>query len=354
LRRVRLGRTGLVVPFCGFGGIPVGRDHLTDEEGAALVARALEGGLTLIDTFSGYNRSEVRIGMALKGRRERVTLVTKSRSRHTPEAFEEQIELSLSNMQVECIDVLLLKNVDNDTCVGNVQDHVEVLRRLQDQGKVRFTGLSSHSPDHACAAIETGLIDVAEVPYNYANPFFEKVLDLAAERNVGILAMKPLGGGRIFGEAEKGAPETLDTLVDALSFASTHPSNPVLIPGIGSEAELDRYLQAIPKLRRLTDEKKDELRTRASDLGADFCRACGYCRSVCPSGLPIDDILPLLDRMKHVQTDNTFKKQLKERFRALRADPEACEECRKCVEECPYDLPVPERIKEAFEVFADK
>ena len=351
MRAVRLGRTDLTVPVCGFGGIPVGRDHLTDKEGIALVRRAVDSGLTVIDTFRAYGRSEVRIGEAVKGRRDEITLVTKVRSHLTPDEFASQIESSLRRLQVDSLDILLLKNVDNDECVRNVKRLVDVFERFREQGKIKFTGLSSHSPDHACEAIETGMIDVAEVPYNYANRYFENVLDSAAERDVGILAMKPLGGGRLFGNVEKAAPETLDTLVDALSFAMSHPAHPVLIPGIGSEAELDRYLEAIPRLRELSAEEREQLTGRAHDYGDDFCRACGYCRSVCPSGIPVDEILPLLDRMECVQTDETFRQALERSFAALGLDANPCEECRKCVEECPFNLSIPDRLKKAFTVF---
>lgn len=346
----RLGRTELRVPVCGLGGIPVGKDQLSDDEASDLIRQAIDGGLTLIDTFSNYGRSELRIGQAIRGRRDDVTLVTKARSNFTPQDFREQVEGALERLQVDCIDVLLMKNVDDDPRLANISNLDEVLDALRAEGKIRFTGLSSHSADHACAAIETGIIDVAEVPYNYANRVFEKVLDLAVERDVGILAMKPLGGGRLFGQTEKGAPATLETLVQALSFASSHPSQPVLIPGIGSQAELDRYLEAIPRLRVLSETERQALTDRAQDLGTDFCRACGYCRSVCPSGIPIDEILPLLDRFQHIQTDQTYRQQMQRSFAALGADPNACSECRKCIEECPFNLPVPGRLKEAFDV----
>ena len=347
----RLGRTNLSVPVCGFGGIPVGRDDLTDEQGADIVRRAIDSGLTLIDTFSGYGRSEERIGRALKGRRDKVVLVTKARSSLDPGEFAEMIEGSLRTMQVERIDILLLKNLDNDERLGRAQSLVEVLDRFREQGKVGFSGLSAHSPDHACAALDTGLLDVAEVPWNYANRHYEKVLDLAAERDLGILAMKPLGGGRLFPDVPKGGPETLDTLVNALSFAMSHPGSPALIPGIGAEDELDRYLEAIPKLRRLSPEEMDALTESALDLGDEFCRACGYCRQVCPSGIPIDEILPLMDRATHVRTDGTYYQALKRRFAELGLAENPCEECRKCIEECPFKLPVPDRLKEAFDLF---
>ena len=349
----RLGRTGLVVPAFGFGGIPIGREDIEDAPAADVIRRAIEGGMTLIDTFSGYGRSEARIGMAIRGRRQRVTIVTKAFVSLGAEGFVEMVEGSLKTMGIECIDVLLIKNVDSAAGVQRAAEHAETLAKLRRQGKARFGGLSSHSPEHARAAIEAGFIDVAEVPWNYANPSFEAVLDLAADQDVGILAMKPLGGGRLFGDLpQEGAPESLDTLIDALSFAVSHRAGAVAIPGIGSEAELDRYLEAAPRVRPLTDDQKQRLTVAAMDFGDDFCRACGYCRSVCPAGLPIDEILPLLDRFKHVRTDHTFQSELKRRFAALKLDGAACRECRKCVEECPFDLPIPERLKEALEALA--
>ena len=105
MQLVRLGRTELRVPVCGFGGIPLGRDHLSDGEAADIVRRTIDAGLTLIDTFSGYGGSERRIAMALRGRRDKVTIVTKARSRFAPREFEAMAEESLRTLGVECLDV---------------------------------------------------------------------------------------------------------------------------------------------------------------------------------------------------------------------------------------------------------
>lgn len=115
---------------------------------------------------------------------------------------------------------------------------------------------------------------------------------LAEELGVGILAMKPLGGGRLFEGMEKGEPETSNTLESALSFARSNSCGPVLIPGIGTQNELDRYLEAIPKIKFLDECERRELIGKTADFGDDFCRACGYCRQVCPGGVVIDEALP--------------------------------------------------------------
>lgn len=58
------------------------------------------------------------------------------------------------------------------------------------------------------------------------------------------------------------------------------------------------------------------------------------------------------DRAARVQTDNTNEQVMRHRFAALGLEENLCKECRKCVRECPFDLPIPERLKEAFEAFA--
>jgi len=351
MQTTTLGRTNICVPIYGFGGIPVGRDHLTDEEGADIVRRAIDEGIVLIDTFCNYGRSEIRIGKAIEGRRDEVVIVTKSRGSYEPVEFSEMIEQSLSNLGVDYIDILLLKNIDNEDSLAKVEANAAVLQKMQKEGKVRFTGLSSHSPEHSCKALQTGLLDVAELPYNYANTQFDVVLDLAEELDVGILAMKPLGGGRLFEGLEKGGAATFDTLKSALSFARSHPCEPVLIPGIGTQDELNRYLEVIPQIEFLDEAGRRELIEKATDLGDDFCRTCGYCRQVCPGGVVIDEVLPLLDRVKHIKTDHTYKSLMKKKFFKVVQNSGECEGCGKCIEECPYDLPIPGKIKEAYEVF---
>ena len=79
MEEIRLGRTNMMVSRLGFGGIPIQR--VTEEEAVAVVKRCIELGVTYIDTANAYSNSEERIGKAIKGQREKVTLATKSSSR---------------------------------------------------------------------------------------------------------------------------------------------------------------------------------------------------------------------------------------------------------------------------------
>ena len=79
METTRLGNTGLTVSRLGLGGIPIQR--VSEDEAVAAVRRALELGVTFIDTANAYTTSEERIGKAISGRRERTVLATKSIAR---------------------------------------------------------------------------------------------------------------------------------------------------------------------------------------------------------------------------------------------------------------------------------
>ena len=98
MKTVRLGKTGLEVSRIGIGGIPIQRP--TEGEAVKVIQRALDLGITFIDTAVGYGPSEERIGKGIAGRRDLVVIATKTGARDKAGVLE-HLELSLRRLQTD-------------------------------------------------------------------------------------------------------------------------------------------------------------------------------------------------------------------------------------------------------------
>ena len=167
----RLGRTDAIVSALGLGGAGLGNVHgdVSDEQAIATVHRAIELGITLIDTAPLYLESERRLGLALEGGlRERVFLSTKT-GRYPDRAGEYSadetywsVERSLKRLRTDRIDLLLIHDctaAQFDRCLAP-DGALAALQRLRDQGVIRFIGLGQRDHDLHLRAIHSGEFDV--------------------------------------------------------------------------------------------------------------------------------------------------------------------------------------------------
>ncbi|MGD2123530.1 MAG: aldo/keto reductase [Gemmatimonadota bacterium] len=192
-----LGATGLEVSLLSFGG---GSQFLANGEGEweAMMARALEAGVNYFDTSSSYQydspvTSEERFGEVLSPIRDQVIIATKFDSRDPAEAMRE-VERSLQRMKTDYLDVLLIHALAPSDDVSALEKGVYTeLRRLKEEGTVRFIGFSSmDSAERSREAIEKLEFDVALLamnPTGYGG-FVTEALPVARAKNMGVLAMK--------------------------------------------------------------------------------------------------------------------------------------------------------------------
>ena len=214
-----LGRTGLRFSEIGVGGAQFGiRDYMgrwdpfTDVAQNAVVAtihRALDLGYNYYDTAPSYGdgRSEQMVGAALEGHRDEVVLATKVSAQHwgSPEAIERSVEASLERLQVDTIDVVQFHGGwylegEDDTLLN--RGGVEALRRLRDQGKVRFLGFTCEGPSGGVERlIASGEFDVMQARYSlmFQHPSdFENelgIIRLADAQGMGVVLMRPMTSG---------------------------------------------------------------------------------------------------------------------------------------------------------------
>ena len=205
----QLGRTGLRVSEIGLGtvelgldyGVPVAGEHLrpTEEQAARLLNRALDLGVTFIDTARAYGASEEVIGRALKGRRGEYILASKlapiREEGQSDQELREQVKASIAEslrmLQTDVIDLLQLHHTPVEVVKsGRV---LAAAREAQRSGAVRFIGASTYGEDAPLAVLESGGYDTLQVAYNLADRTLEeKVLPLAQQQGVGIIVRSVL------------------------------------------------------------------------------------------------------------------------------------------------------------------
>jgi aryl-alcohol dehydrogenase-like predicted oxidoreductase len=198
-----LGRTGLEVSVAGLGcgghsrlGLAQGR---SEEEAADLVRRAVDLGITFIDTARVYG-TERAVGLGVRGRRDEVTISSKAfpvdrDGRIFAAHVEKQIDASLAALGTDRIDVLHLHGVLPEHYTRALEEYLPVLERARQAGKVRFLAISEvfvRDPGHAMLprALADDHFDVVMVGFNLLNPSArQRVLQPALERDVGTLVM---------------------------------------------------------------------------------------------------------------------------------------------------------------------
>ena len=205
--------------------------------------------------------------------------------------------------------------------------------RAREKGLIRHIGLSSHNPTIAQQAVETGLFETLQYPFNFLETgALDSLFPAAQGLDMGLIGMKPLGGG-ILEEARL-----------CFGFLREYPQV-IPIPGIQARAELEEIVGLYRQPPALTPGERAAMEAVKAELGDNFCRRCGYCLP-CPEGIEIPFVLLFKSQMKRFAPDRVVEMN-KERMARARE----CQECGQCLERCPYGLPIPDLIRETAESF---
>lgn len=333
MKTVTLGRTGLEVSQIGLGGIPiiaVDRDESID-----LIRYCFDRGINFYDTANMYDDSEEKYGAGLEPIRDKVIIATKTGAKDVDTAAE-HLALSLERLRTDYIDLYQIHNLSKDEHFEQIMGPglvMDFLEEKQKEGVIRHLGVTAHNPDVALRAVETDRFSTLQFPFNFVEYEPQKKLfDGARKLNMGLIAMKPLGGG------------LLEKARLCFGFLQQHP-DVVPIPGIKDRAELDEIIGLYENPRPLNDEELAEIAQIQEKLGVRFCHRCGYC-TPCPQGIEIPFALMIPSAVAR-----STKERLETVFGPKADQVEDCIECGECVEKCPYDLPIPEMLKECRDLY---
>ena len=270
------GRTGLKVTRLGYGAMEVrgsriwGGRPVTEEQAETILNAVLDAGINFIDTSNDYGRSEELIGKYISQRRSEYVLVTKCgctvvrRDEHTddtPHIWTREnlfrgLHESLARMKTDYIDVMQLHNATVEQVEEG--DLVSALQEMKAQGKVRWIGASTVSPNIS-TFIEWGVFDAFQIPYSALERQHEDWISQAAEAGIGII----IRGGVAKGEPGEGLGPAdrwqkfeeakLDELRRAgesrtaflLRYTLTHPNADTIIVGTLHPHHLQENVEAI-------------------------------------------------------------------------------------------------------------
>ena len=271
----KLGRSGEKVSLVGLGGYHIGvpRD---EQEGIRIIHAAIDNGINFMDNCWDYHNgdSEVRMGKALKGAyRQKVFLMTKIDGQVKP-AAEKQLEDSLRRLQVDTIDLLQFHEVvrenDPDRIFGP-NGAIETLVKAKKAGKIRYIGFTGHQdPAIHVKMLNTAFknnfaFDAVQFPLNPMDPHyrsFEKnVVPILVEHGIGVLGMKPLGGGNLLRSGTV-------TAIECLHYAMNLPTS-VVINGCESMERLNQALTAARTFRPMSEKEVAALLAKTADAARD-------------------------------------------------------------------------------------
>jgi len=207
-----IGKTGITCSCVALGTWELAGNvwGAVEERGAVETIRAaIDNGITLVDTAASYGagRSELLVGEALKGIRDKVVLSTKGGAHFnpaknamdhdlTPAAVRHDVEESLSRLKTDYIDLFFFHYPDPGTPIA---DSIGEMERLRTEGKIRMIGLSNYTQAEMAEAMGYGTIDCAQFRYSMLTRENEELVKFCGENGVGVLSYASLAGGMLSG-----------------------------------------------------------------------------------------------------------------------------------------------------------
>lgn len=382
MRTRKLGNTDISVCEIGLGceGFHVRQGALI----RPLLDVAEHVGINYIDLYIPDPELRSGVGEALKGRREKFVLQGHlgsiwengqyKRTRELPE-----VQAGFEDLQrrlcMETIDIGMIHYVDslsdwNEVVGGPVADYA---RELKAKGKIRHIGLSSHNPQVALAAANSGLIEVLMFSVNpcydmqpasenveelWADERYEKNLlnmaperqelyETCARRGVGITVMKAFGGGDLLDESLSPAAKAL-TPYQCIGYALGRPGVATVIAGARTVEELQRsaaYLDA-------PDAEKDYAGALAAFPKISWRGHCMYCShcAPCPKEISVADVMKFLNL---AVAQGQLPETVREHYAALPHRAGECITCGACEKRCPFGVKIIENMRRAQEIFGN-
>ena len=335
MRTIRLGKTGITVPQNAFGALPIQR--VSEEEAVSLLRNAYDGGMRFFDTARAYSDSEVKVGKAFEGMRDKVFISSKTQAT-TREKFEEDLDTTLTNLKTDYLDIYQLHCAAK--CYTEEDDIYQCLVEAKAKGKIRHIGITAHKIGVAEDIVRSGLYETLQFPFSYlASDRDIALVQSCKEADMGFIAMKGLSGG------------LLTDSKACMAFMSQYDVLPIW--GIQRQSELDEWLSFFENDVKMTGKLKAVIEKDRNELLGEFCRGCGYCMP-CTMDITINQCARMSQMIRRAPSQNWLTDHWQKEMMKI----DSCVNCYMCKTRCPYELDIPnllrKNLKDYKEILAGK
>jgi len=357
--KVALGRTGKQVTRYGLGGFH--QVEISSEIVEQVVDAYLGCGGNYIETARNYGggASEIKIGRALQGRRDRVVLASKTAAASADDARRE-LDASLDALGTDHIDFYFFHGLDSADRLDRITAKggaAEALIAARDQGIIDGLGMSSHSPEVYLDAFNRIDLSLILIWCNYLDnlnfPVIpERVIPEARRRGIGVTAMKPLADGFLY--------RSVDSAIAYCFGAGAE----VAVCGTNTVEQVRQVARAV-RNGPADEAARDAILTEAVELGRYVCRRCGDCPAELMEAFGLEGVFDrqMVDFLPHGPADYALRQRLahwfgkrdeaRAAFATMPVDPDKLIAAAEAVR-CRYAIDVARKAKIALAKLTDR
>ena len=375
----KFGYTGLQVSALGFGAMRLpmqesedGRPKYVDYDIAVpLMQRAFELGVNYLDTATFYcnGDSEVSVGKALKGWREKVYLSAKNPENDSYDDYMKTFETTLKKLDTEYIDFYHFHGIN----LKNFQEKIDIkggpidaAKKLLDEGVVKYLSFSFHDdPENIKPIIDSCYFSSVLISYNFLDRSNEEGIAYAKQKGLGTVIMNPVGGGKLGVPSEViqgllGDKKRVSSAELSLRYVLSNPNVDIALSGMENMNMLEENTKVASNAQSLTESeiKQIEMMINENKKLADlYCTECKYCVP-CPQEINIPHIFELMNCYRVFDLTDYSRKEYKNLYvdmskrefpweKERGVDASKCNECGICEQKCPQKLKIIEQLKES-------
>ncbi|BCK00094.1 aldo/keto reductase [Anaerocolumna chitinilytica] len=372
------GKSGSLISALGFGCMRFpeyekdGKWYVDDEKAIPMLLKAYEEGVNYFDTAPYYchHNSEITVGKGLKGIRDKVMVSTKIPVDRCKESgdYRRLLEKSLKKLDMEYIDYYHFWGLSKEEFDKSVLglNLLEEAKKAKEEGLIKHISFSFHDKAEYIKYIidkaeERGIpMETMLVQYNLLDRSNEEMIQYAASKGLGVVAMGPVGGGRLAAPTDlytklTGKP-SISTYELAFKFVLGNPYMSCALSGMENIDMVEKNVAIASNAEGLTEGEWTQLGESVEKLkkfSELYCTGCAYCQP-CPAGIDIPKIFNMYTYHNVYGLTDYAKNEMQSYKKNEGKTIADCKDCGLCEKQCPQSLKIREELKRVEEVLIGK